>query len=277
MTEKQAEREIKKLRKQIERHNQLYYLLNDPEISDIEYDLKLRRLEQLEREFPQFKIDSSPVDRVGSDLSSDAKTITHKVRMYSLDNAYSLDEVKTFLTKVHRMTKTDQISLFLEQKIDGFSINLYYEDGELKYAATRGDGFQGEDVTQNVKQIDSIPISLDYQKPIEVRGEIFLPIKEFFRINEERKKEGKKLFANPRNAAAGTIKLKESTLAAERKLDAIFYGVGVYDNTISKTQAGLIDFIAKLGFPTNQNNKLAESYNELIDYCTYWEANRSAL
>ena len=198
--EKNAFKEIKRLRKLIEKHNQLYYLFTEPEISDFEYDRLLKNLQELEEKYPQFRSQESPTSQVGDDIRADSKVINHRVRMFSLDNAYSLEEVESFLTRVSRNTGLIFLPVTLELKIDGFSINLYYENGTLQYATTRGDGYKGEEVTDNVQMISSIPQQINYLKPLEVRGEIFLPISEFLRINREREENGEKLFANPRNA-----------------------------------------------------------------------------
>jgi DNA ligase (NAD+) len=238
--------EIADLRKQIELHNRLYYQKAQPAISDYEYDLLVKRLQELENKYPDYKLNESPTEIVGSDLHAISKMIPHKRRMYSLDNAYSMEEVKVVLMKMFNHEMFDFVA---EEKIDGFSINLYYEQGILQYANTRGDGFEGEDVTENVKTISTIPIVISYKKPIEVRGEIYLPKSEFERINDERRKTGEKLFANPRNAAAGSIKLKDKNIVKNRNLQAIFYSVGLFDEPLISSEATLIDFLKNLHFP----------------------------
>jgi len=275
--EKRIEKEIKRLRKLIEKHNQLYYLFTEPEISDYEYDQLLKKLTELEERYPQFKSKESPTAKVGDDIRLIAKVIEHKVRMFSLDNAYTLEEVESFLKRAAKNTDNTFLPVTLELKIDGFSINLYYENGDLQYATTRGDGFKGEEVTENVKMISSIPQKIGYYKPIEVRGEIYLPVSEFQRINLEREKVGGKIFANPRNAAAGTIKVKNSELVAERKLNSLIYSVGIFNNKDIKTQCELLDFLRNLGFNVSPHNKLAINFAEITEYCQCWEKKRAEL
>ncbi len=268
--------EIKKLRKKIAYHNDLYYKKSQPEISDYEYDQLVKKLQYLEEKYPQFKIKESPTEKISSDIEERAKIIPHKVRMYSLENAYSLEEVKGFLIKAEE--KIGQFpKLSLEQKVDGFTINLFYDKGLLKYATTRGDGFEGEDVTKNVKTIKSIPLKIKYTKPIEVRGELYLPIKEFERINEEREQLGKKLFANPRNAAAGTIKLKDSNIVAQRNLNSIIYTVGIFENPQVQTQKQLLEFLEANSFRTSKFNHTVSSFEEVENYCKLWDKKRYEL
>jgi len=270
------QKEIKKLRAEIERHNVLYYNFNNPAISDYEYDQLVNRLKALETQIQAPSEPDSPLSIVGSDLTPGAKTITHKQRMYSLDNAYSLEEVESFLAKLASETGS-MPAVVLEHKIDGFSINLFYSQGSLQYATTRGDGFAGEDVTANVKMITSIPASLPHQDEIEIRGEIYLPKEAFERLNEERQQNGEKLFANPRNAAAGTIKLKDSALVASRGLEAVFYAIGWAATLPVQTQSALLNWLSGQGFCVSRQWALAHSFAEIKSYCEDWEANRHAL
>jgi len=243
------EGEINELRDKIAHYNKQYYQKSVSEISDQKFDELLKRLQALEKKYPQYKVDNSPTEKIGSDLSGNNKIVPHKIRMYSLENAYSLEEIEKFYDKITK--ETDKMLHFTtELKLDGFSINLYYEKGILQYATTRGNGFEGEDVTENVKAISSIPTSINYQEPIEIRGEIFLPRTEFERINSEREVEGEKLFANPRNAAAGTIKLKNSEIVRSRNLDYRVYSVGLFENHKIKSQYKLLEFFEKQGFKT---------------------------
>ncbi len=273
--------EIEELRKQIAHHNQLYYEKAEPEISDYEYDRLVKRLQELEEKYPQHKIEGSPTEKVGSDLVPSelipaAKIIPHKVRMYSLNNAYSLEEVKSFLDKI--AVKNGQFpKVSLEHKIDGFSINIFYDKGIMQYATTRGDGFEGEIVTENVKTIKSIPYKIDYQNSIEVRGEIYLPIKEFERINKEREENEEKLFANPRNAAAGTIKIKDSSVVANRNLSSVVYSVGFLENEKIQSQKQLLDFLKDNNFKVDKYTEFASDFEEIEKYCNLWEKKRSEL
>jgi len=269
---------IKELREEIEKHNKLYYEKAAPEISDYEYDKLVKELEKLEAEFPQFASKDSPTRKVGSDIEKkqQQKTIPHKVRMYSLNNAYSLEEVRSFLKKIEaEIGRFPKLSL--EHKIDGFSVNLYYEEGRLQYATTRGDGYEGEVITENIKTIASIPISINYKGKIEVRGEVYLPIPEFERINMEKEKNNENRFANPRNAAAGTIKQKDTAVVKQRKLDSIIYTVGLFENENVKTQEELLNFLKKQGFKTSTETKFVDSFQQVENYCNKWEGKRSEL
>lgn len=269
-------KEIAELKKEIERHNVLYYEFANPTISDYDYDMLVNRLLELQKQYPKLAGEALPIEKVGNDLTKGAKTIAHKQRMYSLDNAYSLDEVKEFLGKIEKETgKFPDVTL--EHKIDGFSINLYFEKGVLQYATTRGDGFEGEVVTENVKTINSIPLQINSNTSIEIRGEIFYPLDVFHRINQLREANGDKLFANPRNAAAGTIKLKDSKIVAERNLQAIFYSYGYTSEPVSNSQSGLLGWLALQGFPTSKDFVIANSFEEIESYCNDWDAKRSAL
>jgi DNA ligase (NAD+) len=268
------EDEIAELRRQIAHHNKLYYQDAAPQISDTKYDMLVKRLQQLEAEYPQFAQAESPTEMVGSDLTQTGRIIAHKVRMYSLENGYSLQEIETFVRRMQG--EVGDCDFMMEHKIDGFSINLYYENGKLIYATTRGDGYEGEDVTANIKTIASIPQDISYTGPLEVRGEVFMPISEFHRINVLREKNAEKLFANPRNAAAGTIKLKNTEEVAERRLDAILYSLG-YNELELKSQNALLAFLQKQGFPTAPDNAVAHSFNEIQEYCNLWDIKRSTL
>ncbi|MFO7896198.1 MAG: NAD-dependent DNA ligase LigA [Candidatus Cloacimonadales bacterium] len=265
--------EIKELREKIAYHNRLYYEAAEPEISDYEYDQLVKRLEKLEREYPQYRDPDSPLKRVGSDLTAEAKVIAHKERMYSLDNAYSLPEVKNFLHKI----SDDIPQVTLEHKIDGFSLNLYYENGKLQYATTRGNGFEGEVITANVLTIKSIPTTINYQPAIEIRGEIFLPKQEFARLNAEREKAGLKLFANPRNAAAGTIKLKDSSKVAARNLDSIIYSIGLHQAGDFSSQRELLDFLKQNNFHTSSYTLTTNDFQQIEKYCQQWAEQRLEL
>ena len=269
------EEEIEALRLTIEKHNKLYYQDAAPVISDTEYDLLVKRLQALEEQYPQFKVTASPTQAVGSDLAPGSSIRAHKMRMYSLDNGYSFGEIQSFLSRIQKETTTFPVCI-LEHKFDGFSINLYYENGTLQYATTRGDGYEGEDVTENILTIPSIPRNIAHQLPLEVRGEIYLPIAEFQRINDERSEQGEKPFANPRNAAAGTIKLKDKTIVAQRKLEAVFYSVGMHETELS-SQDELLRFLDQLGFPISKNIGHGKSFSDIKNFCNGWETKRGQL
>lgn len=264
--------EINELRNIIAHHNNLYYDKATPEISDYEYDQLVKKLERLEKDNPQYVDDSSPIKSVGSDLQDRSNTIEHKQRMYSLDNAYSIQEIEAFLSKT-----SDDIDVTCEHKIDGLSVNIYYENGEMQYATTRGDGYFGEVITENIRTISSIPQSITHKNKIEIRGEIYLPIKEFIRINQEREEVGLKLFANPRNAAAGSIKLKDREEVSKRQLDAIFYSVGYSENLKIEDQGSLLLFFEKNGFNISQHTIKASKLEEILEYCERWSIERFTL
>lgn len=276
--------QIEELRKEIKKHNQLYYRSADPEITDYEYDQLIKKLAELEEKYPEYKKPESPTEKVGSDLDSDENTIPHKERMYSINNAYSLEEVESFLGKTAEKAAKSQsgghsgkFTYSLELKIDGLSINLFYDEGHLQYATTRGDGFKGDEVTANVKMISSIPPRIGYKKPIEVRGEIYMPIREFERINKERENQGLRLFANPRNAAAGTVKVKDHRIVGQRNLQSIIYSVGYHQNGDLTCQSALFEFLHKQGFNVSEYNETAQDFAGISAYCQKWEDKRSSL
>jgi DNA ligase (NAD+) len=272
--------EIQELRKKIEHHNQLYYQLAKPEISDFEYDQLVKKLQDLEEKYPIYKSSDSPTEKVGSDIQKTEKIIAHKKRMYSLENAYSLEELMSFLQKIFPNSDYDFVA---QEKIDGFSINLFYNNGKLQYATTRGDGLEGEDVTANVSTIDAIPQNIPYRKPLEARGEIFLPKFDFERLNAEREYLGEKLFSNPRNAAAGSIKLKDSRVVKKRNLQAFFYTVGFFEDEKVTTEMELIQFLQKQHFPilTEMKHFKSDSLSQLKDefekYADYLNHERHTL
>ncbi|MCF6358617.1 MAG: hypothetical protein L3J54_12510 [Draconibacterium sp.] len=225
MNQEEAQKAITTLSTELAEHNYNYYVLAKPTISDFDFDMKLKELEKLEAEFPELADPNSPTQRVGSDISKDFEQVEHKHSMLSLSNAYSEGEIKDFDTRVKKIIETD-CNYVCELKFDGTSISLTYENGELIRAVTRGDGVRGDDVTTNVRTIKSIPLKLrgnDYPDSFEMRGEIVMPFKVFDELNAELEKAGEQLLANPRNTAAGTLKMKNSKVVASRKLDAYLY------------------------------------------------------
>ncbi|MDP8232636.1 MAG: NAD-dependent DNA ligase LigA [Candidatus Zophobacter franzmannii] len=269
---------IENLREKIKKHNESYYQFSTSEISDYEYDQLVKKLESLEKQYPSLSEGDSPLSEVGNDLSSSEKSIPHIERMYSLDNGYSLEEIETFLDKIASEVNWEMFpAITLEHKIDGFSVNLFYDNGELQYATTRGDGYVGEVITENVKTISSIPTKIDWKKPIEVRGEIYLPLKEFVRINDERLQNEEKLFANPRNVAAGTIKLKDSSIVSQRNLDSVIYSIGSAPDLMIATQSELLKFLSDNGFKTSLHTQLVNTIEEVAEYCNKWDHERSNL
>jgi len=227
MNREEALKKITELREYLNEHNYRYYVLAKPVISDYDFDMKLRELEQLEAEYPEFINPGSPTQRVGSDLTKTFKQVYHRHSMLSLSNAYSESELRDFNTRIKKLTDQD-FEYVCELKFDGSSISLLYENGRLSKAVTRGDGVKGDEVTNNVRTIRSVPLKLrgnDFPSDFEVRGEILMPFGVFRELNELRKEKGEPLLANPRNAAAGALKLQDPSIVASRKLDAYIYSV----------------------------------------------------
>ena len=278
MNKSEIKAKIDRLRAEIEHHNRLYYTLAKPEISDYEYDMLVKELQELEAQYAEIGMEESPTQKVGSDLTPGAKTIPHKVRMASLENAYSLEEVLAFINRTNNDLGYNS-EYCAELKIDGFSINLYYENGNFVYATTRGDGLEGEDVTENFRLLPDVPFTIDYQGAIEIRGEIYIPVQDFLALNEFRRENELKTFANPRNAAAGSIKLKNREEVKSRHLKALFYALGYYEspllykNEIIDKQTRLLDFLDELGFPTSKRT-LCKNYREVEDFCLQIEQER---
>ena len=273
-----AKEKIEELRAELHRHNYNYYVLNTPEISDKEFDDKMRELQDLEQAHPEYKDDNSPTMRVGSDLNKNFTQVAHKYPMLSLGNTYSETEVADFYERVKKALN-DDFEICCEMKYDGTSISLTYEDGKLIRAVTRGDGEKGDDVTDNVKTIRSIPLVLhgdNYPQSFEIRGEILMPWDVFEELNREREAREEPLFANPRNAASGTLKSQNSSVVASRKLDAYLYYLlgenlpcdGHYEN---------LQEAAKWGFKISNAMQKCHTLEEIFDYIKYWDTERKNL
>ena len=269
--------QIEWLRAELHRHNYNYYVLNAPVISDKEFDDMMRQLQDLEKEHPEYMDANSPTMRVGSDLNKDFKQVYHKYPMLSLGNTYSESEVSDFYERVKKALNED-FEICCELKYDGTSISLTYEDGKLVQAVTRGDGEKGDDVTDNVKTIRSIPLVLhgDYPSFFEIRGEILMPWVVFEELNREKEAREEPLFANPRNAASGTLKLQNSAIVASRKLDAyLYYLLGEslpYDGHYENLQAA-----SRWGFKVSEHMKKARNLEEVFEYINYWDTERKNL
>lgn len=268
---------IEQLRAELHRHNYNYYVLNAPEISDKEFDDMMRALQDLEKEYPEYRDENSPTMRVGSDLNKNFTQVAHKYPMLSLGNTYSESEVTDFYERVKKALNED-FEICCELKYDGTSISLTYEDGKLVRAVTRGDGEKGDDVTDNVKTIRTIPLVLhgNYPQSFEIRGEILMPWVVFEELNREKEAREEALFANPRNAASGTLKLQNSAIVASRKLDAYLYyllgedlpGDGHYEN---------LQMAAGWGFKISEYMRKARSLDEVFEYIRYWDTERKNL
>ena len=263
----EARNRISQLRAQIERHNRLYYEQAAPEISDREYDALYRELLDLETAHPELATPDSPTQAVGGRTQEGFRSAQHLVRMQSLDNTYSEQEVVDFVQRMVRLIPGETIPLTIEPKVDGVAISLLYENGKLTRAVTRGDGTTGDDVTENVRTIRAIPHALrgdDLPDRIEIRGEIYLPKKEFARINVERDEQGLPAFANPRNAAAGSLKQLDTRIVASRGLGAVFYGFGLLDGENPETQSAFMDWLAAWGMPVSGWLRRAETVDEAL-------------
>ena len=273
------EQRIKELREIINRHNHNYYVLNAPTVSDQEFDALLRELQDLERDYPQYQDPLSPTQRVGSDISKGFTQVRHERPMMSLSNSYSIEEVQDFLRRAQEGLGGEPSEIVGEMKYDGTSISVTYEHGRLVRAVTRGDGVQGDDVTANVITIKSVPLEIsgfiDLPDKFEVRGEIVLPWKSFEKLNEERQFNEEPLFANPRNAAAGTLKLQNSAEVSRRGLDAIFYFL-LGDNLPFDTHYDSIMALKRWGFKTGEMSILP-SIEAVKDFIGHWDVERKRL
>lgn len=271
--------QINELRKAINRHNHNYYVLNSPEISDQEFDKMLKELEALENQYPEYYDSLSPTQRVGSDLTKGFEHVTHERPMMSLANTYSIDEVDEWAKRVDKALEGEDYSIVGEMKFDGTSISLTYRGGRLIRAVTRGDGTQGDDVTANVKTIRSIPLQLlpgDWPEEFEIRGEILMPWEVFERLNAERAYNEEPLFANPRNAASGTLKMQDSREVAKRHLDARFYYL-LSDNLPFDNHYENMLAAEHWGFKVSKAMSLLKSLNQIDEYISYWDEHRKEL
>jgi len=273
-------KKIEELREQIRHHDYRYYALDNPEVSDKEYDSLMRELQVLENKFPQYRSPDSPTQRVGGVVLEGFKTVKHRQKMLSLDNTYSFEELKEWTERVRKGLGDEEIEYVAELKIDGLSANITYIDGKLALGATRGDGEAGEDVTENIKTIRAIPLALaaeDIPELIEIRGEVYMERKDFMSVNREREKEGEVLFANPRNAASGSLKLLDTSIVAKRRLNFFAHSLGENKGAKIENQRDFLDKLKRWGMRTNPQWKLLRSIDEIIDYCKSWQEKRDRL
>jgi len=269
--------DIEKLRAELERHNRLYYE-GKPEVSDYDFDQMLRRLQELEAKHPQYADPNSPTQRVGGAPIEEFKTVTHDPPMLSIDNAYSLDELREWDARVKRGLGIDSVEYEAELKIDGVSIDLLYENGQLTRAATRGDGVRGDDVTPNVRTVRALPLKVDSKlERLEVRGEIYISKSDFARFNEQLEQEGEEPLANPRNAAAGSLRQKDPKLAAQRHLSAFVYHLVTADSLRVESQSAAYAMLEKLGLPLNPKRTLAPSLEAVEAFISEWHEQRHEL
>ena len=279
MTKEEARQRIAALSEELEQHNYNYYILAKPTISDYEFDMKLEELARLEKEFPEFLSPSSPTQRVGGGVTKEFKSVQHRYPMLSLANSYSREEIADFISRIKKTIEED-VEFCCELKFDGLSISLQYESGMLVRAVTRGDGTQGDDVTTNVKTIRTVPLKLhgDYPEFFEMRGEIVMPFESFNRLNEARAEAGDDLFANPRNAAAGTLKLQDSKEVARRRLDNYCYYM-MMDGLENRYQTHYQSLQAakKWGFNVSNFMALCKTIDEIFEFIDYWDEARHQL
>lgn len=269
---------IKALRAELEEHNYRYYVLDSPAISDYEFDMKMKELQQLERLHPEFFDPNSPTQRVGGAVTKKFETVAHDTPMYSLDNSYSREELQEWEVRIERLMGQLSVDFTCEMKYDGASISITYEEGFLVRAVTRGDGVQGDDVTANVKTIRSIPLRLKGNFPprFDVRGEIILPIKGFERMNRDRIESGEDPYMNPRNTASGSLKLQDSSLVAERPLDCLLYAMVGKDLGVA-TQFEMLARMREMGFKVPDTARLCRNLEEVMAFLEYWDEHRHSL
>ena len=270
--------QIQLLRKELQEYNYNYYVLDNSIISDFDFDIKLKSLEKLEAENPEFFDVNSPTQRVGGTVTKNFPTVVHKNRMYSLDNSYSKEDLLDWEKRIQKVLETGQISYTCELKYDGASINLTFEEGRFVRAVTRGDGVQGDEVTHNIRTIRSIPliINSDFVDDFEMRGEIILPLKGFQKMNEERLANGEEEYKNPRNTASGSLKLQDSTEVAKRPLDCLLYQV-VTNERKYKTHFEALQAARAVGFKVPETIALAKSIEEVFEFVSYWDVKRNEL
>lgn len=276
LSREQAKKRIEELRSQITYHEKKYYIDNEPQISDYEFDQLMAELKRLEEAYPEFITPDSPTQRVGEKPVEGFPTIEHKRPMLSIENCYNEDEFREFDERIRKLLPGEKIEYVAELKIDGLSMSIMYRDGHYQQAATRGDGFRGDDVTPQVKTIRSLPLSIPIKDEVEVRGEVYLPYESFKKINQEREKRGEPLFANPRNAAAGSIRLLDPKEVAGRKLDIFLYYIFINGQEMPSQWENLQQ-LKKLGFKTNPHSRLCRSLEEVIDYYREWTEKRDSL
>lgn len=269
---------IKTLRAELNQHNYNYYVLDTPTISDYEFDIKLKQLQDLEAKHPEYFDENSPTQRVGGTVTKNFETIAHKYRMYSLDNSYSREDLLDWVNRCQKILGDVALAFTCELKYDGASISITYENGKIKRALTRGDGFQGDDVTNNVKTIKAVPLQLkgDYPSEFEIRGEIILPLDGFEKMNQELIEIGETPYSNPRNTASGSLKLQDSSEVAKRPLDCLLYGLVGANLNLNSQFEGLTK-AAEWGFKVPKQSKLVHSIEEVFEFIDYWDVHRHDL
>ena len=285
MVTKETKDKIESLRKKLHRWNYAYYVLDNPEVDDAVYDASMRELLELEKKYPELITKDSPSQRVGSEPVSDFKKVTHKISLYSLDNAVNFDELEDWQEKILRIlgVKEDesQIDYVCEMKIDGLAVALRYEDGILTLGATRGDGDVGEDITRNIRTIRSVPLILNnpIKDILEVRGEVYMPVSSFEKLNNSQREKNEKIFANPRNAASGSVRQYDSKITASRDLDIFTYAAYLENRglNVPKTHWETLQLLKDFGFKINKTSKLCHGLKEVKDFCNKWDEKKHEL
>lgn len=271
-----ASSKIREIREKIKYHEKKYYVDNDPQISDYEFDLLMKELKGLEDKFPELITPESPTQRVGEKPIEGFPTLRHRTPMLSIDNCYNVEELKEFESRIRRLLPSQKIEYVVELKIDGLGISIIYREGKYAQAVTRGDGVQGDDVTSNVKTIKSLPLVINVKKEVEVRGEIYLPFESFQKINKSREKKGEPIFANPRNAASGSIRLLDPREVSSRRLNIFLYSIFI-EGEEKPSQKENLEAIKALGFKTNPHSRLCSSLKDVISYWEEWTEKRDTL
>ena len=282
MEKSRIKQRIEKLREDIGRHNKLYYVENRPVISDEEYDGLIKELISLEEKYPEFRTADSPTRMVGRRPTGEFLTARHIAPMLSMDNTYTAGELRAFDKRVKKNLGVGKVDYVVELKVDGTSISLLYRNGKLERGVTRGDGREGDDVTRNIMTIKSIPLALkkDHRTIpgiIEIRGEVYMSEKDFLKINEEKERSDEELFANPRNAAAGSLKLLDPAIVAGRHLNIFIHGVGAFDGVKVESQYGLLEYMKSLGMRVNPEIEKFSDIEDVIKYCNGWEKKKEDL
>ncbi|MFY7956526.1 MAG: NAD-dependent DNA ligase LigA [Flavobacterium macrobrachii] len=272
------QKNIQDLKDELNLHNHNYYVLDNPTISDFEFDKKLKQLQELENQHPEFFDENSPTQRVGGTITKSFQTVVHDYRMYSLDNSYSVEDLTDWETRIQKVLGNVPLQYTCELKYDGASISITYENGKLKRAVTRGDGFQGDDVTNNIKTIKSIPLQLKGSFPnrFDIRGEIILPLEGFEKMNQELIEIGETPYSNPRNTASGSLKLQDSAEVAKRPLECLLYFI-VGNNLGISSQYESLEAARNWGFKVPKESKLANNLEEVFEYINYWDKHRHDL
>lgn len=276
MDKAQAQEKIESLKELLNQYAHEYYVLDKPSVPDSEYDQKLEELRRLEEEFPELITSDSPTQRIGGEPLEGFQKVQHSIPMLSLGNAFNEQDLRDFARRASQGTDKP-LSFVCELKIDGLAIALTYEDGKFVRGATRGDGTTGEDITSNLRTIKSIPLSIKEKRKIEVRGEAYMPHKSFLSLNKQREEEGLELFANPRNAAAGSLRQLDPKIAASRNLDIFLYGIGEWEADPVTSHSERLTQLKELGFRTNPEWKKCDSVEEILEYVEYWTAERPNL